>query len=234
METVEFTRKCPLCTKDLFYTTKLGLHKAINANSLCSSCCQLSSEKRGIEAVPGEKFCNKCETTKSLLDFYNNSRTYDGKQAYCKECQNHSKLEWSRLHSGKVEEITRRFRDKDRVAYNAYHRNWKRQRRADGKLPIDKRYRIRKVCDLTIEQEDRILNWSGGNCPVCGVYMKERGAGGDKANIDHDHITNKFRDLICGSCNWMLGAAKDNETTLLNAVEYLRRHNAEFSRKIAA
>ncbi len=33
------------------------------------------------------KTCSKCKQSKSPDEFYNTKRTYDGKQAYCKECQ---------------------------------------------------------------------------------------------------------------------------------------------------
>lgn len=49
---------------------------------------------------------------------------------------------------------------------------------------------------------------------ICGVL-----------HVDHDHTTNKFRGLICGNCNVMLGHAKDNITTLQSAIEYLSARN---------
>jgi hypothetical protein len=130
------------------------------------------------------------------------------------------------LAEDRVAEAHKKHKDKDPEAFNEYHRNWKRNR-ANLLVGPNKRYRLRGLCDLSLEQEDWILNWTEGDCPICGVHMVERGAGGSRANVDHDHITNKFRDLICGSCNAMLGFAKDNENTLLKAVEYLRKHKNE-------
>jgi hypothetical protein len=220
-----FTRKCPACGKDIFYTNQKSRSQAENKNSLCSSCCQLSPERRISLLLPGNKFCNKCQITKSLLDFFNSSKTPDGKQSYCKECQNLYKLEWGRQNPDKRAATQKRYKDKDPEAFNEYHRDWKRARKQEGKLlPVSPRYRIRKVCDLTISQEDYILNWSGGPCPICQKTMAKRGCGRDLACIDHDHNTNKFRDLICGSCNTMLGFAQDDEHILLRALDYLRRH----------
>ena len=42
---------------------------------------------------------------------------------------------------------------------------------------------------------------------------------------DHDHQTGKFRAWICGSCNKMLGFARDDINTLKNAIDYLEQHN---------
>jgi hypothetical protein len=45
--------------------------------------------------------------------------------------------------------------------------------------------------------------------------------------VDHCHTTNKYRDVICQSCNVMLGTAKDNIETLQSAIQYLIAHGAE-------
>lgn len=42
--------------------------------------------------------------------------------------------------------------------------------------------------------------------------------------IDHDHETNKIRDLLCHSCNFMLGSIKENIDALKNAIKYLKKH----------
>jgi hypothetical protein len=41
--------------------------------------------------------------------------------------------------------------------------------------------------------------------------------------IDHDHITNEVRGLLCRDCNVMLGLVKDNTETLKNAIQYLQK-----------
>ena len=39
--------------------------------------------------------------------------------------------------------------------------------------------------------------------------------------IDHCHITNKVRGVLCNNCNTALGLVKDNRQTLLNMLQYL-------------
>jgi len=43
-------------------------------------------------------------------------------------------------------------------------------------------------------------------------------------SVDHDHETGKVRELLCNSCNHLLGAAKDNPEILEAAAAYIRRH----------
>jgi hypothetical protein len=45
-------------------------------------------KKKTFLAPDGEKFCAKCFTFKPLDNFYNCKRALDGKQSYCKACQN--------------------------------------------------------------------------------------------------------------------------------------------------
>lgn len=41
--------------------------------------------------------------------------------------------------------------------------------------------------------------------------------------IDHNHTTNRFRGLLCVSCNFGIGNLKEDPVILSNAIEYLKR-----------
>lgn len=45
----------------------------------------------------------------------------------------------------------------------------------------------------------------------------------EKLVVDHDHKSQQVRGLLCQNCNRLLGNAKDNITTLENAITYIRR-----------
>jgi hypothetical protein len=57
-----------------------------------------------------------------------------------------------------------------------------------------------------------------GECAIC-ERTTER-----KLSADHDHITNEPRELLCSTCNVMLGNAKDSPSLLEKAAAYLRKH----------
>lgn len=44
-------------------------------------------------------------------------------------------------------------------------------------------------------------------------------------SVDHNHITNEVRELLCNDCNSLLGFAKENIDVLQNAIKYLRKHS---------
>jgi hypothetical protein len=79
---------------------------------------------------------------------------------------------------------------------------------------------IRKY-GITLEEAEQILKDQGGKCAIC---KKETTFGGVKgAHKDHDHVTNEFRCILCQKCNIGLGAFYDDTTSLLNAINYLKK-----------
>ena len=70
---------------------------------------------------------------------------------------------------------------------------------------------------------EHLLLMQEGHCALCPAT--ESGRKEDKHLIvDHDHETGDVRGLVCHHCNIMLGGAKDNITTLQNAISYLAKH----------
>lgn len=65
---------------------------------------------------------------------------------------------------------------------------------------------------------DAQLSRQRGACLGCGAHITE-----ETARIDHDHATGKVRGLLCDSCNWALGHAKDSPHILRRLMAYLHR-----------
>jgi len=58
-----------------------------------------------------------------------------------------------------------------------------------------------------------------GQCAICGE-LPERAL-----QVDHDHATGRYRELLCEKCNRMLGFARDNAAILRAAIVYLGKHS---------
>ena len=76
--------------------------------------------------------------------------------------------------------------------------------------------------NITKERYEEIIEKQNNLCAVCRVNPP--------THIDHDHSCcpgraqscgKCVRGVLCHLCNIVLGAARDNTTTLVNAVEYL-------------
>lgn len=90
----------------------------------------------------------------------------------------------------------------------------KRYRQAEATKERLRRNRIKTRYGLTVEEVEAIKIDQQGLCAICSREP-------EYWHIDHDHVTNKVRGLLCGSCNMGLGMFKDNTDSLKQAIEYL-------------
>ena len=67
---------------------------------------------------------------------------------------------------------------------------------------------------------DRARN---SRCACCGT-AEPRGKH-DQWCVDHDHVTNKVRELLCKDCNIVLGIVSDSPTHLKQLIQYIAKHN---------
>ena len=148
------------------------------------------------------KVCKKCKLEKSNDEYYKEPRTKDGLQARCKEC---CKSDARAVFKAKPELYRRRARD----AYDYAERRARMLMKEYGMTPQD-------YTDLFEKQNG-----------VCGVCKEPGGKHSMTENllVDHDHITNRVRGLVCCPCNLMLGKAKADEgnSRLLGALFYLKQ-----------
>lgn len=84
---------------------------------------------------------------------------------------------------------------------------------------IQRRYDLKRLCGLTIDEYDRLLATQGGVCAIC----KETCPTGRRLATDHDHASGRVRGLLCARCNPMLGYAQDDPRRLAAGAEYLLR-----------
>jgi len=67
---------------------------------------------------------------------------------------------------------------------------------------------------------DHLLTNQENRCSICGNNTK--------LFVDHNHKNNKFRGLLCSTCNTGLGMFKDSIYNLEKAIKYLKDSNNEF------
>jgi len=118
-----------------------------------------------------------------------------------KEKINKKSSEWRKNNPEKSLEIQRKYRKKNREKYKLY----------------EKVRNLKRNYNMSLE-EFNILK-QDNHCRICRNEFTEIGF--TSAVVDHSHITGKVRSLLCGSCNSLLGYAKDSVLVLHNAIEYL-------------
>lgn len=73
---------------------------------------------------------------------------------------------------------------------------------------------------MTEEQYDSILREQGGSCAIC----RQKPVEGKHLHVDHDHITDAVRGLLCNGCNTGLGCFQDSTWIIARAAAYLERN----------
>jgi hypothetical protein len=78
---------------------------------------------------------------------------------------------------------------------------------------------LQSAFGIGIKDYEALLEKQGNRCAICEI---DTCASGRNFAVDHDHKTGKIRGLLCKFCNTALGQFKENQTSLLKAVEYLK------------
>jgi len=76
---------------------------------------------------------------------------------------------------------------------------------------------IRRRYGIDRAQLDEMIKRQEGRCGICPEPLV-------KIFVDHDHDSGAVRDLLCPSCNIMLGMSGDSPRRLRDAAFYIERH----------
>jgi Recombination endonuclease VII len=155
------------------------------------------------------KHCVKCKESKEITLFGNNAKSTDGHSAWCKACHVKSASLWNKQNKDK---------------YNSHKRtSGKKTYRTTGKA-----LSLRWKHGLSLEDYNKMLKEQNGVCAICSrpEWMTVKGTLRQLA-VDHRHITNKIRALLCGSCNKALGLLQENPIVIQSMLNYINKHNTE-------
>ena len=73
--------------------------------------------------------------------------------------------------------------------------------------------------NLSITRRQELYDLQGGLCPICKRALDSNF--GRRVNVDHNHVTNDVRGLLCTRCNTGLGKFEDDPVLLERARNYL-------------
>jgi hypothetical protein len=99
---------------------------------------------------------------------------------------------------------------------NCYNRGWRKENPEACNI-ADRRRNLRRKYKMTESDYETMLAQQQSLCLGCGKPPAE----GERLVVDHDHVTDKVRGLLCRWCNIALGGAKDSVHVLRGLIEYL-------------
>lgn len=97
----------------------------------------------------------------------------------------------------------------------------KRNKTVKGKIS-KKNTALKLTYGITIEDYNQFLENQNNKCAICNRDQSEFTR---KFAVDHCHITDKIRGLLCGNCNVGIGNLQDDIEILKNAIKYLENGN---------
>lgn len=145
-----------------------------------------------------EKSCVKCREVKPIEEFPVQSKSPSGYGKYCTDCNRENVSKWAESNPERYSDRIKRRTDKNGVRFSD---SWFKIKSRVYNIPIQ------KLKDMFVSSE--------GLCEICFEYT------GANLVIDHDHDTGEVRGLLCQQCNIGLGAFKDSQTSLIQAIQYL-------------
>jgi len=162
------------------------------------------------------KVCIKCKQRKSSSDFYRN-------RTDCRLCRKQYQKEFYIKHIDLEKEKRKVYYQKNCQVV----KNYQKLRRIENP-DIDTIKNLKKY-GLSLEQYKEMSLKQNNTCAICNspetATLKKNGKI-KKLSVDHNHITNKIRGLLCINCNRGIGSFKDDVEKLKRAILYLEQSNA--------
>ena len=119
----------------------------------------------------------------------------------------------------------------DRRAYNNawYARNterikeqrneWARKHPDERKLAC-RNWKLKRDFDMTQDDWNVRFEQQGRCCAICGCTTPR----GGRWAVDHDHLVNRVRAILCMLCNTAIGKMTEDPVLLRKAAQYLEQH----------
>lgn len=127
----------------------------------------------------------------------NQIKLYNDKEKWCKPCG-----QWLPLESFSKASNTL----SGRRVYCKFHQSeWQRANIREYRYGV------------TPERFQEMLAEQDGKCDICLTPLSD-------PYIDHSHVTDVVRGLLCVNCNFVLGNAHEDVGVLERAIAYLRKH----------
>ena len=148
------------------------------------------------------KKCKRCGVVRDITDFHLTDGCIGGRRPVCKYCiREQQKIRY-------YKDV-----DKSRIKAREYNKNNKHITRAIN---------LKKKFNITLEEYDELFYRQHGVCAICGRPETSKYKGTIRhLAIDHNHVTNEIRGLLCQKCNQALGLLNDNPVIIKSMLEYI-------------
>ena len=89
--------------------------------------------------------------------------------------------------------------------------------------------RLKNKYAITLKEYNQLFKAQNGLCAGCYRHQSQFKYA---LAVDHDHLTDRVRGLLCGPCNTTLGNVLDNPDTLRRLASYLDKQSGYRSQRL--
>ena len=173
----------------------------------------------------------KCSTCSEVLTEENCAvRVFKKGTGRCRKCLVSYQNQWNKDNPGKQKIYKRNRRSARPEEIRAYDNGYYHSvLKTDPKFKAMKAAQHRKSeFGMTNDVFEILLASQDSRCAICNIEFDNSVGTGTRARtlcVDHCHVTNKIRGLLCGSCNKGLGLFFDSPEIMLSAITYIKKHS---------
>lgn len=174
------------------------------------------------------KSCHLCKKTKDESNFNIDMAKSDMLSSRCKPCHKKYAKDWKIKNKERVQKTGANYYkiNRERIRKNAknHYEKHKDSISLKNKERYNKDYRsfkhqdLKKLYKMTIDQYEQLLEQQNHSCAICKTHKDNFTR---DLSVDHCHITNKIRGLLCTNCNRAVGNVKDSVKIAKNLIKYL-------------
>lgn len=234
--TNNITKICSVCKTELPYSA-FYLNKSHDDGytSECKVCNRI--RRKTLRKLPNPEYaaqqlarrikeptctCHKCKQILTHDHFYSERHKPFAHSLECKVCTSkRKKLAY------RVDINLSRQKDRERKARPESiltDKKWRLEHKEHIKQMAFK-HRLKREYNLSLEEYDLLLVKQSNVCAICKksetAFVKGSKTEIKPLAVDHDHITNKVRGLLCQKCNMGIGLLNHNIKSLQSAIIYL-------------
>ncbi len=180
-------------------------------------CCRTESRARNEYKKGSGGYTCTIHGLLTIDEHYGNGR--------CKRCVIKKNGEYKKNNRALVNARTQKDKLKNPEKWDAIYKKQHQKRKEQyGDL-----LSLKKVCEsrkITLDEHRELVEKQNNLCAICFMPETRKGkvTGGIlRLTIDHCHITNKVRGLLCHSCNTAIGKLKDDPVRMYRAIRYVKQ-----------
>lgn len=156
------------------------------------------------------KTCSKCGEAKPVEAFYATSGNR------CKPCHNRETRRRAIANPERTAQVRNRWRARPDIKARelANGSRW-RKRNPETVRVVQFMHNLKRNYGLTIDQYHAMQERQDFQCRICGA--DDRG----NLHVDHDHVTQTVRGLLCNQCNTAIGLFQESAAVMRRAADYV-------------